>query len=61
VSAELNLVKLEGKEGCSFGEAMWWWPFVSVVVVVVKSMTGDRLPGDNWILNFEDKVVTESS
>uniref|UniRef100_A0A2N9GUD1 Uncharacterized protein n=1 Tax=Fagus sylvatica TaxID=28930 RepID=A0A2N9GUD1_FAGSY len=42
VSAELNLVKLEGNES---------WP----IIVGVKSITGERLPGESRILKLEDK------
>lgn len=44
VSAELNLEKLEGNES---------WPLIEVAVEV-KSMTGDRLPGENRILKEEE-------
>ncbi|GMY38595.1 hypothetical protein FCV25MIE_33839 [Fagus crenata] len=42
VSAELNLVKLEGNES---------WP----IIVGVKSITGERLPGESRILKLDDK------
>ena len=42
MSAELNLVKLEGNES---------WP----IIVGVKSITGERLPGESRILKLDDK------
>lgn len=47
VRAELNLLKLEGNES---------WPFIAVGV---KSITGDRLPGENRILKVDDESDSE--
>lgn len=49
VRAELNLLKLDGNAESD----EWPWLAGGGVAVCVKSMTGDRLPGENRILNDE--------
>lgn len=49
VRAELNLLKLEGNAESD----EWPWFAGGGVAVCVKSMTGDRLPGEKRILNDE--------
>lgn len=49
VRAELNLLKLDGNAESD----EWPWFVGGGVAVCVKSMTGDRLPGANRILNDE--------